>query len=665
MHVLRKQRTPNAKARGHIYVASKETDWNLVGRDGRDSLHDSIFSPVYWIRNYKKLLSDKGVSKWRTDAVFAVEQLAHFSREIFRGGTLLGDVDHDLGLEVLRDTLAFQRKEYGELLLVFVGHCDEQTIHAHSYLVPLEFKLVKPAGRSKKQDKGVPRTPVAKWVLAAKTSFFPEECSDLQTRFAAFMRSRGHDMNRGIKGSRADHQTMAAHMKLIYSPVPEVPAFALGPDLTGPASTLLNPQEFARLVLERADNWRQEIVETIIPPLRARALEHQGAVKRCEDYQETARMKEIDNQKYRERLDLLENELAAANSLSLELKGELIRRNRIPSLDDVARRILGSDRVRSLTETTTTYRLPDGKELEIDSNTGVYRRERVGSNRSETVIATGGGVIDLIGEITGWNISHALSWIDTQWGTQGVTACLAQSNELDFAERGPEFGQIRATVEFGSLGALLVSREQMTWESARKVLVDRYKFTPESIDDFASDGLLASNGFGDLLTFSPGSPPLRPQVYPLANGVVIGDGTLPPEGSFSIGSGKEVLVVVESPLEALAIWEFLPKSMRPIASVAVAAEVREPEIWGELWERFPTAKLFNALPRNAQTPNRGDMQGYFPEPSMLLHGEFKTWAIAWKNRAFDEQSAVEFGKVQDGIIEEFGALSSPEMGDPV
>ncbi len=662
-HCLRRQRTPNANRLGRIYIACKETNWQLVVRDAHNPLHDRIFNPNFWVRNFKSLLAGKGISQWRKNAVLLVEQLAHFSPEIFRGGDLLGEIDHELELKVLGDTLAFQIAEYGELLLVFVGHCDEQTVHAHSYIVPLELKAVKPAGRSKRGSKGASRVPVQKWVLSAKTSFYPDECSDLQTRFAAFMCNHGYDMHRGIKGSRAEHQILAGQRKLVHSPIPKVPSFVLSPELTEPASTALSPQEYIRLVKEQADSWRREIEETIIPPLHARALEHQGAVQRCEGYQETARVKENENDLYREKISLLEKDLEAELLRSGKLAEELRSLSWIPSLDGVARRLLGRDRCQRMSEASTVCQLPDGKSLQIDSNTGGYSRERVGRNPKETIFASGTGVIDMITEVMGWNINHTLAWIESQWGLQGLTACLAQISAHEVAPLSPAGVSIPATADLGPVGFQLVTREQLTWESVKKVLVSRFKFTPDFVDGLAANGTLGSNGFGDLLVFTRGDT--VPKVYPLMNGAAMGDGIFPAKHSFIVGTGKEILVVAEDPLEAMALWEFIPKDLQFAVSIAVADEHRDLMVWEELVELFPQAKLFNALPRNSSTPNRGDLQGYFSLPPTLAHGRFPTWVAAWRRRFDNPEFAEEFRKVQSGVIEELRTLPPPGMAGPL
>ncbi len=276
-HTLRSFHTPNADPRGQIFVSCPSTNREVVLLNKADPEHGALADPEYHVNQYLSLLAKCGITEFRSNAVFAYEQVFHFSPEIVRGGSRTAPVDFIKALQLVRDVAAFVWEEFKETTLLCVGHLDETTAHVHNYVVPMEMKLVKPAGRLKKGARSTDRIPEAKYVLAARTMFTPKRLSQLQTLLADSLRRCGHDVERGIPGSRASFVTMAGHYKLIHSPTPQIPAFTLPAHLPALGQAFTDPAKFCQQVLAAANAWHHEVTEKVISPLHHKALEYDTA----------------------------------------------------------------------------------------------------------------------------------------------------------------------------------------------------------------------------------------------------------------------------------------------------------------------------------------------------------------------------------------------------
>jgi hypothetical protein len=569
-------------------------------------------------------------------------------------------MDFKKGLQLVRDLNAFVCELYGDLVLCLVGHMEEYTAHVHSWIVPLEEKDVRPVGRPPAGTKATDRVAEKKWVLAARTMFTPARCSKVQTLLANFLCGRGWDVEPGIKGARSSHMKMAGHMKLVHGPVPPVPPISLPPPPTPGAATPVNPQAYCRQIFDAATSWHQEITETVIPPLYAKALEYDGADYRCRMYQRTAQDKEKEIQHYHEDLGLLMKDLSAARTKVGAQDLEIKALRGVPLLEEVAARLIGRGHVQSVVGAVTTFRLPDAMALEIDSQTQSYRRQISGPPASNTIDSvTGSGVLNMVMDVAGWDVVRSLGWIERQWGPRLLAPCLAERTNnpaMPMSEPGSEPSPVAPP--FSVLRPQLEKRSKKGWSVLYKVLVHDYRFSPDLVDELYQSGELDANRFGDLLLFSPDPTGTNgPQVYPLIQGVITRDSSVTGPKPFRLGSGSTHLLVVEGLLDTLALWQSIPEELRTTVTVAAISNEPAPSLWASLQKDFPDARLFNAFASAHKAVSPVNRQIAFPATTALSPTPFKSWLGAWYGQYENEAGAAQFRDMQRQLAD----VLTPEM----
>ena len=217
----------------------------------------------YWTLAEQRI-AEVVTRKVREDQVRAMEIVLTASPEWFQRG-------HDGQAQDMRDSawvadnLNFLKEKFGEKNVVsFTLHQDEKTPHIHAVVVPITEKNR----------------------LSADTLFNPKTLGQLQTDYADVM--AGHGLERGVKGSRRQHQDMkqmygeqaktAAELAPLVQPVaaqaftlPDVPL--LGREAWKAQQEAAINAEIARQVGEA--NQRLEKVGNV-------AVAHAGAVERSE-----------------------------------------------------------------------------------------------------------------------------------------------------------------------------------------------------------------------------------------------------------------------------------------------------------------------------------------------------------------------------------------------
>ena len=129
---------------------------------------------------------DRLPEKHRKDAVLCIEYLVTYSPE--RDGS----IDRRA---YFNDALQWLKDRHGAANVVYSGlHYDEKTPHMYAYVVPL--------------DESTGRLNCRKWLGGSRA------LSEMQTDFAQTVGAR-HNLERGIKGSRAVHQRVQRHYGLV------------------------------------------------------------------------------------------------------------------------------------------------------------------------------------------------------------------------------------------------------------------------------------------------------------------------------------------------------------------------------------------------------------------------------------------------------------------
>ncbi|TVT36914.1 hypothetical protein FNT36_23885 [Hymenobacter setariae] len=148
-----------------------------------------------------KRMEAAGLGKPKEGAVLCVEVLitAGPKAEIWQRDKQTGEAADMRGSEWEKETLAWAKREWGDNLVAMKLHQDEKTPHFQCFVVPILGKGGGLAGEVNLENSKGAR-------LSARDMFSPQTLSQLQTDFAEAMQPFG--LERGIKGSRAEHKTM-------------------------------------------------------------------------------------------------------------------------------------------------------------------------------------------------------------------------------------------------------------------------------------------------------------------------------------------------------------------------------------------------------------------------------------------------------------------------
>lgn len=162
-HSFREQTTPNADPeRTHLNSHYKANNVESA------------------LANYSQILGTL-TKKVRTNAVKAVEFLITASPEVMQ------EKDKSEQMSYFRDALTFLKDKHGEENIVCAGvHFDETTPHMYVYVVPIDEK---------------------KHLNCRKFYGESDALSHLQTDFAINVGAK-HGLDRGIQGSKAEHQSL-------------------------------------------------------------------------------------------------------------------------------------------------------------------------------------------------------------------------------------------------------------------------------------------------------------------------------------------------------------------------------------------------------------------------------------------------------------------------
>lgn len=238
-HDLRLIETPNADParREENLICSSDTGWKLV------RLTDSLAAEIgadredFFAAKAKERMARLGIAEpQRADVVRVINFIAAVSPAWLRNGDESGPPDPDKSRQFSEAAAEFFRIKYGENFLGCLIHMDELNPHCSAYILPAVHMVRRAAGRPRKKSPlKTPAQPEATWGLRAKSLLSPDQrvkngdekeriydsgsCSKLQTEFAAFCRSKGLNVVRGIHGSRAKHKSIAEHNHLLRSAV--------------------------------------------------------------------------------------------------------------------------------------------------------------------------------------------------------------------------------------------------------------------------------------------------------------------------------------------------------------------------------------------------------------------------------------------------------------
>ncbi len=360
-------RVAKLKTMGEIGALGKH---NERGRDtpnadaGRIQENVRLVGSGDWIADAQGRLDDAPLI--RSDAVLGIEHVMTASREFYQWGDA---IERAVRLaEWTERSMAWLRERYGDANIVAaVLHRDEQTPHIQALVVPINEQ-----GR-----------------LSAYTyTGGREKLRDMQDSYARAMESFG--LERGVRGSVADHQTVKEFYAKIEEPTPAPEIVKQHLEVDKPGRLVGNPERWASAQRERIAERLAPVVDAAL--VKAAHYEQQAAKAEANIVVLQGQVRDLG----RERDTLREDYRALA------------ARVRAIDLPAVIERLGGQvDRYN-----TAKYRL-DGEHISITGER-FYNHDR-GQG--------GGGAIDLVLHATGYDYREAIAYLrDAHGADTAVTA---------------------------------------------------------------------------------------------------------------------------------------------------------------------------------------------------------------------------------------------------
>ncbi len=345
----------------------------------------------------------------RSNAVLALDFVFTASRDFFADGD-------PARVSAWRDrTMDWLRDRFGaENVVGAILHRDELTPHIQAMVVPID-------------ERGK---------LAAKTFIgTPSKVSEMQTTYAAAVRDLG--LERGVKGSVAEHQTVREFYAKIERPTPAPEIVREGVTVDKPGRIVGNPERWAAEQTER-------IVADLVPTL-------DDALTKAAHYEGQAATAEANITVLQQRVREVERDYTA-----------LAAQVRVLDLRDVIAG-LGGERDR---HDPHKWRL-DGEHISINGDKFYNHDRRQG----------GGGAIDLVMYATGYDFKQAIAHLNHEAGPDLAVAAAAQHGARQ-ASRLAE-----AVIERGERVPFMApAPDEARWAQVRAYLVDARGLSARTVD---------------------------------------------------------------------------------------------------------------------------------------------------------------------------------------
>jgi len=435
----------------------------------------------------------------RSNAVLAMEHVLTASREFYHQG------DERARAARLDDwtarSMAWLRDTYGERNVVAaVLHKDEQTPHIQALVVPIDER-----GRLNAHAYTGGRALLAR----------------MQDSYAAAVRDLG--LERGVKGSVADHQTVREFYAKIMEPTPAPEIVRRDLEVERPGRLVGNPERWASEQTER-------IAERIAPALDA-------ALVKATHYEGQAAKAEANVVVLQQRVRDLERDNA---TVTLDYKA-LVAQVRGIALDDTMR-ALGGEQDRHDKHKWQVA----GEHISINGEK-FYNHDRQSG---------GGQSIDLVMHVGGYTFRQAVAYLNHAGGPELAVAAAAQY--------GARQGQEIVERERGEPARFMPpARDEGRWPQVRTYLTEERGIPRGLVDELHARGTLYADRRANAVFIrqdaegqavgaslrgtAPGS-----QFQGLALGSRRGEGHF----SFSLGEPAPYRVpqyhIAESPIDALS-----------------------------------------------------------------------------------------------------------------
>jgi len=347
----------------------------------------------------------------RANAVIAIEHVMTASREWYARGDEAERADR-LAAWTER-SMAWLRERYGaENVVAAILHKDEMTPHIQAVVVPIDER-----GRLN-----------ARGFVGGG-----EKLSRMQDSYAAAVEELG--LTRGVRRSTAEHQTVREFYAKIERPTPAREEVLRAVEVERPGRLVGNPERYA-------SEQRERIVERVAPALDAaltKAAHLEGQVARAE-----ANVVVL-QQRTRE----LERENA---TLTRDYKAIVAQVRQIDVRDTM--RQLGGEQDRY---DKAKWRI-DGEHISINGEK-FYNHDRQ---------AGGGGPIDLVMHVTGYDFKGAVTYLSREAGAELAVAAAAQHGARERTAQAEEIVARNEPLPFRQPEA-----DERRWPQVRAYLTDQ------------------------------------------------------------------------------------------------------------------------------------------------------------------------------------------------
>jgi len=379
-----------------------------------------------WMADAQARLDD--APKIRSNAVLAIEHVMTASRDFYQEGddaTRAGRL-----VEWTERSMAWLRERYGdENVVAAVLHKDEQTPHIQALVVPLHDEC----GLN------------AKYWIGGRAKL-----SAMQDSYADAMRDLG--LERGVRGSVADHQTVKEFYAKIEEPTPAPELVKERLEVDRPGRIVGNPERWASEQQERIAERLAPVVDAAL--VKATHYEQQAAKAEANIVVLQQQVREISRER---------------DTLRADYKALAAQVRAIP-LETVIERLGGEvDRYNA-----HKYHL-DGEHISINGER-FYNHDRQQG---------GGGAIDLVMHAAGYDYREAVAYLrDTHGAEAAISAASWHS-----AREGQQ--QAQEIVEHAERPAFRApTPDEGRWAQARNYLIVERQLPAALVDELHARGTI-------------------------------------------------------------------------------------------------------------------------------------------------------------------------------
>lgn len=437
-HYLRLIRTVNADSERYSLnsIVCSETDWIPQSWDWIPLGYEDPpwLNSEYLAQKTRSLIEERSIKSIRKDATYLEDMLLSVSPHWFRDGDLRNPLNPTRVLMWKSAVKDYLISKYGENLVAIIFHFDEQTPHVGAFVFPAMKVVITQRGMLKE---GATRSRRVGWKLCAATMFHSRQCSKNQSDYAAFLQSRGLDIQRGIEGSRSTYVTMDLQRKLLNAPTPELPSVSF-PTEEEVASRLKPGQTHLQYVVEDYAS-KYAAMKELIAEMHAKAVDRDQAVKKKIEYQLTA------------------------SDIQQKLQG-LQEQIRPVSVLEALRRLLGSAGAKN--ESYEIFHAPVGRTLAVSLKDDTFQTGWSAADVDAAKVQR--GAVAAICLATELPHEWAMWWLAKQFGTNRAGATMAAATPLYLSNDNPILAGV-ATVREES-----IVHSAEAWPKLRLEIEEKY-----------------------------------------------------------------------------------------------------------------------------------------------------------------------------------------------